>query len=294
MINFNQCINENLLQKITIGKSGASVYELKGSRIAKHILRCELESDSLWNSYKSESLFYTHFSELAHDFLPEIYHCYHSDDEIQIIMRQYKILNRDSLDDVLLEKVFAVLAQIHSLPAPEFIPSEDTEPLILNQEDISKYLLGWEEVLEEHGQEFSKSDLKRIAQNINDINKKMHSTKRALCHGDFHFENLLEDNNGNIIVCDWQCIGLGHVSADISFLLSRLAADGFEVNKEKAIQMYCQYSKSDITQDEIAMQMSLANLNTSFMFWHNYLHGSSVDTVRDIFGKMVEDMNNLM
>ena len=77
-------------------------------------------------------------------------------------------------------------------------------------------------------------------------------------------------------------------------MLSRLAADGFEVNKEKAIQMYCQYSKSDITQDEIAMQMSLANLNTSFMFWHNYLHGSSVDTVRDIFGKMVEDMNNLM
>ncbi len=294
MIDFKQYINTHLLQRITIGQSGASVYELNNSCIAKHIQRKTLESNSLWDSYQCEFLFYTHFSSSTYSFLPKIYHCYQSDDEIQIIMKKYRPLNRYHLEDGLLEKILAVLAQIHCLPIPDFLPNVDAKPLTLDQADISQYLLGWQEVVEEHGQEFSKCDLYKIAENINGINKKVHSTKRALCHGDFHFENLLEDDHGNIIVCDWQNISPGHVSGDISFLLSRLSADGCNINKEKAIQIYCNSSNTDITQDEIAIQMSLANLNTSFMFWHHYLHGCSAERVRDIFEKMVLDLDYLL
>lgn len=293
MLDFNQYVNENLRQRITIGKGGASVYELNNSRIAKHIQRNVSESDSFWSSYQREFLFYTNYSSSAYPFLPKVYHCYQSDHEIQIIMEKYRPLNRNSLDAEVLEKVLAILAQIHSLPIPDFLPSMDTKPLMINQADISQYLLGWQEVVEEHGQEFSKDDLYRIAESINVINKKVHSTKYSLCHGDFHFENILEDDNGNIIVCDWQNIGIGHVSEDISFLLSRLSADGCNISKEKAIQIYCNYSNTEVTQEEIAMQMSLANLNTSFMFWHNYLHGCSVDRVRDVLKKMVEDLEDL-
>lgn len=294
MVDFNQYVIEHLLRRITTGKSGANVYELTNSRIAKYIQRSTLDSDSLWHSYKREFLFYTHFISSAYPFLPKIYHCYQSDDEIQIIMKKYQPLRRNRLDNAVLEKVLAVLAQIHSLPIPDFLPSIKTVPLTIDQADISKYLLGWQEVIEEHGQEFSKRSLYKIAENINDINRKVHSTKSTLCHGDFHFENLLEDNNGNIIVCDWQSVSLGHVSGDISFLLSRLSADGYNINKENAIQIYCKYSNTKITREEIALQMSLANFNTSFMFWHNYLHGCSVDRVRDIFDKMVKDLEFLL
>ena len=44
-----------------------------------------------------------------------------------------------------------------------------------------------------------------------------------------------------------------------------------------------------ITPDEISVRMSLANLNTSFIHWHQYLHGSSAERVQDIWVKMTED-----
>ena len=33
----------------------------------------------------------------------------------------------------------------------------------------------------------------------------------------------------------------------------------------------------------------LANLNTSFLFWHEYLHGASEDRVKNVFEKMIQD-----
>ena len=43
--------------------------------------------------------------------------------------------------------------------------------------------------------------------------------KKVLIHGDFHWDNLLEDA-GNILICDWQGVGIGGASGDISFFLA--------------------------------------------------------------------------
>ena len=40
-------------------------------------------------------------------------------------------------------------------------------------------------------------------------------------------------------------------------------------------------------------KMCLTNLNTSFRYWHQYLHGSSEERVRDIYEKMVADAKEL-
>ena len=34
--------------------------------------------------------------------------------------------------------------------------------------------------------------------------------------------------------------------------------------------------------------MDAADIITSFVFWHEYLHGNDVDRVRGIYGKMVD------
>lgn len=292
MVDFNQYVNSHLSRKIDMGKSGADVYELDNSCIAKHIRRSELGNDSLWNSYKNESLFYTHFSSKTYPFLPEVYHLYQSDDEIQLVMKRYQPLDRNCFDDTMFEKIIAVLANVHSLPVPDFLPRTAAKPIELSQDDISQYLSVWHDVINEHGQEFPADKLSEIAENINTVNQKLYSEKQWVCHGDFHFENLLSDDNGNIIVCDWQGIGLGHVSGDISFFLSRLSADGINISKDKAIQTYCNFSNSDI-KEEIALQMSLSNLNVSFMYWHEYLHGCSNVRVGEIYYKMIEDMDYL-
>lgn len=291
--NFEKYIDGHMTGKITVGKSGASVYELDQRYIAKYIRRNLMQSGADWNSYRNESQFYLSYTSESFPFLPKIYHCRQTDEEIQLIMEKYCPITRYNLDDAMLEKVFDVLAQIHNMPIPEFLPKTDAGALRLEKDEINQYLSGWCDVIREHGDIFPESDLIKIGENINTINKQAYIPKKKCCHGDFHFDNLLADGEGNIIVCDWQNVNSGHVSGDISFFLSRLSADGFGISKEKAIQMYCRFSTSDTTYDEISMQMSLANLNTSFIHWHNYLRGCSIERVRGIWDKMIEDAEYL-
>lgn len=187
----------------------------------------------------------------------------------------------------------AVLARIHTLPLMDFISGNKPEPLLIEDAEIQRCMCGWRAVIAEHGDTFSEGVLLCIAENINDINKNNFSQRRILCHGDFHFDNLLEDDDGNIIVCDWQGISAGHPAGDISFFLSRLAADGYGDMTEAAVQSYCRFSGTAITPEEITAQMSLANLNTSFVFWHEYLHNGSTERVKQIWSKMLSDFEAL-
>lgn len=145
-------------------------------------------------------------------------------------MEKYCPVNRYNLDDTMLEKVFDVLAQIHNMPIPEFLPKMNASALWLEKNEINQYLSGWCDVIREHGDVFSESDLIRIGETINTINKLAYTPKK----------------------------------------------------------MYCRFSTADITHDEISMQMSLANLNTSFIHWHSYLRGCSIERVRGIWNKMIE------
>ncbi len=287
--NFRKYINEYMTDKITVGQSGTEVYETEQKYIAKYVRRDLLQSDEAWASYQREAQFYSSMASEQYRFLPRIYHCRRTEDEIEILMQRYHPISRADFDDTMLSKVMDVLVQIHAMPVPAFLPQTNTEPLQLDNDEICRCFRGWSEVIGEHGDIFSKETLIRISEKFNAINKQAYTAKNVCCHGDFHFDNLLLDGNGNIIVCDWQNVSRGHASGDISFFLSRLSADGVEISKEKAIRFYCQHTPADITPDEISVQMSLANLNTSFIHWHRYLHGSSAERVQEIWLKMIED-----
>ena len=87
------------------------------------------------------------------------------------------------------------------------------------------------------------------------------------------------------------------MSGDISFFLSRLSADGYGIGEKAVIGMYCQSAErsgSRIQAVEIERQMCLANLNTSFRFWHQYLHGSTAERVAGIYEKMLTDAKTLI
>lgn len=286
---FQKYINEYMTDRITVGQSGAEVYETEQKYIAKYVRRDRLPSDEAWGAYQREAQFYSSVSSGQYQFLPRIYHCRRTEDEIEILMQKYYPVSRADFDDTMLSKVMDALVQIHAMPVPAFLPQTTTAPIQLNQDEISKCFCGWRDVIREHGDIFSEETLIGISEMFNAINKQAYSAKNVCCHGDFHFDNLLSDGNENIIVCDWQNVSRGHASGDISFFLSRLSVDGYEVRKEQAIQLYCKHASGDITPDEISVQMSLANLNTSFIHWHQYLHGSSAERVQDIWLKMTED-----
>lgn len=282
------------IRKITIGQGGADVYELKGERIAKHIRKANLPHEQAWEQYMTEARFYTHASAKERPFMPEILRCEWTQEEILIVMRKYRPLERKRLNAGMLEKALDVLAQIHAMPLAEDDARGDQKAQYLGETEIEQCRSGWRSVLAEHGDAFEMAALDRIAEKINDINSRMYSARRCCCHGDFHADNLLVDAEDNIIVCDWQNVGIEHPAGDIAFLLSRLAADGVEVDRAEAVDMYCRHAQSDITAAEIEAQMRLANLNTSFVFWHHYLHGAAEAAARGIFSRMIEDMDYLV
>lgn len=278
------------IRRIDVGQGGAGVYELPEGRIAKHILRAELPNAGAWEQYAREARFYARQMEHPLPFVPEVFCSEWTDDEILIVMRQYQPLEREKLRGAMLEPTMEVLAKIHALPLWENA-GEENIPQVLDAAKIAECLAGWRAVLAEHGDAFSADVLTEISEQINAINGRRHSARRCFVHGDFHADNLLVNESGNIIVCDWQNVGAAHPAADIAFLLSRLGADGHAIDKEQVLRLYGRYS--GISTEEIAEQMALADLNTSFVFWHYFLHGASEESVRSVYAKMVEDMELL-
>ena len=90
-----------------------------------------------------------------------------------------------------------------------------------------------------------------------------------------------------LILCDWQSVSLNHPASDIAFFMSRLQGDGISFDENKSIDSYCRYSKNGITKDEIKTQMYLASINTTFRYWHYYLHGSPKSVVENIVENML-------
>ena len=280
-------------KEITLGQSGAHVYELGNTRVLKVAFREEVQEEAVWISYEKEALFYEHSSG---DFLPKIYVNVHTDREIFLIVEKYQPLERKGLDAERLQKVMDTLVKIHMLEIPEFLQKEACRPTEFQEDVRIECLKGWQSVLTEHPDAFDEAPLIEIHENINVWNQRFFDTKVCFNHGDFHFENIMWDACGNIAVIDWQNCGIGNRAGDISFLFSRLSADGFRFEQEKLIEMYCESALKaglEVSVKDIRLQMCLVNLNTSFRFWHYYLHGSNRERVQDIYEKMVADAKEL-
>ncbi len=276
-------------KEIILGQSGAHVYELDNQRVLKVAFREKVKDEHIWKSYEKEAMFY---ESCKAEFLPKAYVNIHTENEIFLILEKCVPLDRERLNSELLHKIMDVLAEIHSMEIPAFINVEERNPVIFSKEEIEESLKGWKSVLSEHPEVFEEEPLEEIGVYINDWNQKLFMEQCSFNHGDFHFENILQDIEGNIKVVDWQNCGTGHLSGDISFFLSRLSADGYEIDAKEVIDMYCQNAEKRggiVQPGEIEVQMCLANLNTSFRYWHGYLHSSKEHRVRTIYERMVED-----
>lgn len=282
-------IDKVAIRELTLGKSGAHVYELDEQRVLKVAFREEVQEEHIWNSYEKEALFYEHCKA---EFLPKVYVNIHTEKEVFLIMEKCVPLEREKLDDELLQKIMDVLVKIHGTEIPALINEEERVPVIFSEEEVAESLEGWKKVLTEHPGAFKGEWLEEIGRHINDLNQKYYSEQSRFNHGDFHFENIMQDADGNIKVVDWQNYGTGHISGDISFFFSRLSADGYGIDAKEVIDLYCECTKKRgcrVQAIEIEIQMCLANINTTFRYWHVYLPGSTTERVRSIYEKMVED-----
>ena len=285
--------------QINLGQSGAEVYDIDGEKILKYVCRQNLKENQ-FETYKKEALFYQSQMETAtpaenghahtNTYLPQIFKVELSQDEIIILMKKYPLLERKDINDTLIKKIAYVLAKIHTTPIPDFLKETIDKPAQMTATEIQSCLDGWKSVLAEHPAIFDEKPLNEIASKINEIIEWHATEPRILTHGDFHFENLLQDQNGNLFVCDWQGVKSAGASEDFSFFLSRLGDDGIEIDPTIFLNE-CAQAISELTgqtpdTQNILRHMKATNTITSFKFWHAFLHGSNVERVQGIYNKM--------
>lgn len=297
MKNFTAFVEKEHVRDINVGQSGAWVCEIRGGRIAKLTRRSSLKEDGLWQKYENEAAFYECVKDEALPFVPQVLFIGRQENEILLVMKKYTPIARSALSDAQLCKVWDTLAMIHTTPVPGFLPRGERKPLAYTRAEAEGFIAGWERVLAEHPGAFSADVLHQIGRDINPINIALHSTYKYFTHGDFHFDNLLTDEEGRVVVCDWQGCGAGDPSGDLSFLISRLLSDGYPLDAEKLVEGYCRHANRRglmLQPQDVHARMALANLNTSFMYWHMYLHGADEARVGSIYEKMTEDYRLLM
>lgn len=290
---FDGFISAHATEKIPHGQSGAEVYRLRGGKIAKLVKKELLTQEGLWERYRRESLFYSHFGPEHLPFVPEVYENRLTEDRLLLVLKEYRPLSRGALSEpTTLQKIPEVLSRIHALPPPDFLPKEEPSPVHYAPETLARCRAGWEAVLAEHPGRFSQAHLENLCRNIGPVNERLFAPFLRFVHGDFHLENLLTDDENRLLVCDWQNCGIGEAGGDLAFFLSRLSADGVSLPQRPLMEHYCRLS-GIAEPDLLEAQMRLADLNTAFLFWHQYLHGSAPERVSEIYGKMCSDMDFL-
>ncbi len=274
------------------GQSGARVYEIGEKYVLKQTYRTEFENEERYEAYQKEAQWYAS-GGAGLDCLPEVLDLRNTKDEISILMKRYRRLSRQEIDTELLRKIMRSLALIHTAEIPALFRRKEHRAQPLSGEQIRISAEGWRRVLEEHPGVFDEAPLERIAGEINRVISWHGSEEQVLIHGDFHWDNLLRDDNGRIVVCDWQGVGTGAASGDLSFFFGRLRGDGIQVNEREIVEAYGQerekLSGKRVTWEEMDGHIRAANVITSFTCWHEYLHGSSTERVREIYGRMAAD-----
>lgn len=294
-MNVKEILSKHNAVEIKVGQSGADVYEIDGKYILKYVERQNLV-DELFDTYTREAVFYQEQAAHKKTYLPEVLKAEVSENEIVILMKKYNRLERSTINENLIRKIAKTLALLHTDEVPSFIGLGEAGAEPLSEQKIAESISGWKSVLAEHPSVFDESPLEEIAGKINKFILWHNSEERVLIHGDCHWDNLLEDENGNILLCDWQGVNFGGASGDLSFLVSRLAGDGVRFHAERLLDCYVdairELSGKRIQRKEIINHMNAANIITSFVFWHQYLHGNSAERVREIYGKMIKNFKD--
>lgn len=294
-MNVNQYLTGHNVTEIKVGESGADVYEIDGRYVLKHVVRQKLKEE-LFAAYTREVLFYRSQMKQQRVYLPEVLEAEASEQEMLIFMKKYRRPDRDTINAELIQHITKSLAALHTDTPPSFMHKNQKKAEALSDQVIAECLCGWKSILAEQSGSFPENQLEEIAGRINHLIAWHDSEDRVLIHGDFHWDNLLEDEHGNILLCDWQSVNLGGASGDLSFFLSRLGGDGIRINTTVFLDNYVnairKLSGKQIRRQDLIRHMNAANVITSFLFWHQYLHGSSEERVRGIYSKMTKDFKD--
>jgi len=117
--------------------------------------------------------------------------------------------------------------------------------------------------------------LTNASRGLNALAERISEVPVTLCHGDCHSGNLLRDADGHLVWADWQEVGIGHGSRDVSFFVQRAMADGAAVPEEQMFRAYHEQVEAElgieVSLHALQQAADASELYTRLLHWPAYL-----------------------
>jgi len=288
---FKRLDQENL---IYAGISGARIQQLntdRGPLILKSTFRGDFEDrPGLYDSFLREYDFYM----LENKVPVRIPHCLYgskNQEGCHLVFEAYRPVDGSAWTPALLDQALDLLADLHTLDREAYrgLDLED-QVLVLEEGALEEAYQAWMDLIKSRDLDLNRQTIRDISLSMDGVVALLNAGDKVLCHGDFHRENLLQDDQG-LYLCDWQQYKLGLGGEDVAFFLSRGQAEGLDIDQTWFIKTYVDHMRTrghkTISSNQVRQVIEAKSLYLSFMEWPYYLGQADPSDIRAIYDKMV-------
>jgi len=285
------------IERIYTGASGAELFAIVAGG-NEYVLKTASPIGRHIADYQRECSFYELNRTLRLSFAPEIvYMENHPEHGIIIVMKRYKSISHNEWDRELQFRAVDLCAELNSVPTESVSGLACFVPAVIDPDFTQKSYSEWKTVLSQHRGEFDDLILDEIYKNICLVCPVLNSEPHYVCHGDFHSENILMDDD-RLMLCDWQNVGIGKCIGDISFFISRSIGFGINVNPDELLDHYCEMlsikKAFEIKKSVLLKERYASSVLNIFSFWAYHLKKCSREKVAMYFDEMVKGYTYLV
>jgi len=296
LVQNNILTGEEELLPVTEGNSGAYAF-LVADFFVKYVALAEVDA-TVRKQFQNEVTFYKIGRRKNFDFIPEMVFQVSNVDEILLVLKKYSPVKRADWTTSLQQRAMEICAQIGRIDLEDFngifpmedigeIQTDEPYPLQISYENWLKIQKKFPEALDAHL-------LKEMFENFEALNaaEAKIPIPETLVHGDFHAENFLTDGE-NLLVCDWQSVGLGKGISDISFFISRGNDFGLTLDRENLVETYWKSLGTETDISAFYQSMATSEFSVAFRFWAEYLQTSDLSRILKVYQSMVDSYHVL-
>ncbi|MBI9014672.1 MAG: aminoglycoside phosphotransferase family protein [Clostridiales bacterium] len=294
--------NTKTVKAIRVGASGANIYEVIDQSFHYIVKQSRLDDntskDEKLPDYEKEMQFYQSIQQYNLINTPKVFYI-DSNQEIGnvIVQKYYEPISKDNWNKDKIFKAIDSCAKLHSYDI-DYVDNLDIrfKEFKVDTSTLENAFNEWKCILEENKIVIDQSELQYIFTNFNMVCNILNALPHNICHGDFHADNILSDND-EIVVCDWQNICIGKGASDIAFFVNRGESEGLKIDEDQVLDQYCErlsfYTSNKINKSDVKNVMKASKVFVSFIHWPYYLKDETEEKIVGIYSKMVKSMNSI-
>lgn len=295
----NLGMSETDMIPITEGASGAHVWSIDDRFIVKYAYLPSLDA-GIRRQFRNELAFYRRCGN-GIEFVPNVIYSHGSDEEILLVLQQYRPIPIGEWDAGLQKRAMETCARLNALETSSFQGILENEPDAepdAEELPLSESYANWLRLSDRFPNKLDAKLLEEMERHFEAVGQyeRTLAIPQTMRHGDCHPSNFLLDGD-SLMLCDWQGVGIGSGIGDVAFFISRGMDMGLAIDRHRLIAEYAGALRKcagiDVPIDMLLRSMAASEFMVAFRFWAEYLQEAEEARVMGIYRAMEENYNLL-